>query len=319
MGHRRDVLVLPDLADEEHVGALAVDVEPLGRLLGQAGRCEGAEALAELDLQVDPLPVLLVARVRQDRARARANAGPTRPVPGTSRSPSAPPGDARSPGSSGRVGTRGRAHPDRRGSASPRRPSRRGPSTRGPCAACAAPSARCAGRRARRRGRHRRRRPRAGPQRFSNGPSRMSRPFATQFSATPPAMQRFFMPVRAWRSRAMRSTTSSVTFCTLAAMSQWNSSISLSGARRGLPNRFLEALVRHGQAVVVGEVPHVELERAVVPQVDQVLVDLVDVARLSIRGGTHHLVLGGVDLEAQVVGEGAVEQAERVREADLAG
>ena len=29
----------------------------------------------------------------------------------------------------------------------------------------------------------------------SNGPSRSSRPLATQFSATPPAMTRFFMPV----------------------------------------------------------------------------------------------------------------------------
>ena len=64
------------------------------------------------------------------------------------------------------------------------------------------------------------------------------RPFATQFSATPPAMHRWRMPVRAWRLRAMRSTTSSVTFCTLAAMSQWNCSISDSGERRGWPNSF---------------------------------------------------------------------------------
>ena len=41
------------------------------------------------------------------------------------------------------------------------------------------------------------------------------------------------MPVRACRSRTMRSTISSVTFWMLAAMSQWNSSILLSQSRRG--------------------------------------------------------------------------------------
>ena len=127
------------------------------------------------------------------------------------------------------------------------------------------------------------------------------------------------MPVRAWRSRAMRSTISSVTFWTLAAMSQWNSSILDSGSRRGCPKSFVEALVGHRQAVVVREVLHVQLERAVLAQVDEVLEDLVVVLRLAVRRGAHHLVLGAVDLEAEVVGEGAVEQAERVREADLAG
>ena len=47
------------------------------------------------------------------------------------------------------------------------------------------------------------------------------------------------------------------------------------------------------------------------------LLDLVDVARLAVRRHAHHLVLALVDLEAEEGGEGAVEQAERVREADL--
>ena len=42
------------------------------------------------------------------------------------------------------------------------------------------------------------------------------------------------------------------------------------------------------------------------------LEDEVEVLRLPIRSEPHHLVLAGVDLEAGVIGEGRVEQAERV-------
>ena len=64
----RNVLAFLHLADQQHVRALAIDVEPLGSLVLENGRREGAEALAELDLQVHPLPVLLVACVGQDAA-----------------------------------------------------------------------------------------------------------------------------------------------------------------------------------------------------------------------------------------------------------
>jgi hypothetical protein len=64
-------------------------------------------------------------------------------------------------------------------------------------------------------------------------PSRTIRPFATQLSATPPAMHRFFMPVRRCRSRTIASTISSVTFWMLAAMSQWNCSIGPSMVATG--------------------------------------------------------------------------------------
>jgi hypothetical protein len=60
-----------------------------------------------------------------------------------------------------------------------------------------------------------------------------------------------------------------------------------------------------------------ELEGAVLAQVDQLLEDRICVLRVAVGGGPHHLVLGGVHLEAEVVGEGAVEQPERVREADV--
>ena len=46
--------------------------------------------------------------------------------------------------------------------------------------------------------------------------------------------------------------------------------------------------------------------------------DQLGVFRLAVGREPHHLVFAGVDLEAQVVGEGRVEQAERMREMDLA-
>ena len=73
----------------------------------------------------------------------------------------------------------------------------------------------------------------------------------------------------------MRSTISSVTFWTLAAMSQWNCSMSDSAdVADRLAEELGEALVGHGQPVVVGEVLHVELEGAVLAEVDQLVQDL---------------------------------------------
>jgi hypothetical protein len=67
------------------------------------------------------------------------------------------------------------------------------------------------------------------------GVSRITRPFATQFKATPPAMQRLVSPVSLWMWFAMRSTTSSQTFWTDAAMSNSRSAIQVSGLRGGPP------------------------------------------------------------------------------------
>ena len=71
--------------------------------------------------------------------------------------------------------------------------------------------------------------------RSSKMPSRRILPFATQLSATPPAMQSFDMPVASRTWRAMRSTISSVTTWIDAArsMSLWVSGD--SGARAGRP------------------------------------------------------------------------------------
>ncbi len=67
---------------------------------------------------------------------------------------------------------------------------------------------------------------------------------------------------------------------------------------------------------VVGEVLHVLPQRAVVVDADH-LHDPVHVLGLAVGRHAHELVLALVDLEAAVGGEGAVEQADGVREAHL--
>ena len=47
------------------------------------------------------------------------------------------------------------------------------------------------------------------------------------------------------------------------------------------------------------------------------LPDPVGVARLAVRREAHQLVLAGVDTESREVGERGIEEAERVRKADL--
>mgnify|MGYP003703871523 CR=1 FL=1 len=51
--------------------------------------------------------------------------------------------------------------------------------------------------------------------------------------------------------------------------------------------------------------------------VDQLVEDQLRILRLAIRGESHHLVFPGVDLKAGVIGEGRIEQPERVRERQL--
>jgi hypothetical protein len=97
----------------------------------------------------------------------------------------------------------------------------------------------------------------------------------------------------------------------------WKSVSRSSGLRGGAPEERVEPAVRHGEAGAIVEVRHVEPERAVGLEVDQVLEDLLLEPRLAVGRKPHHLVLAGVDLEPRVVGEGRVEQPERMREVDL--
>ncbi len=123
-------------------------------------------------------------------------------------------------------------------------------------------------------------------------------------------------PVSRRSVRASRSTTSSVTAWIEAArsISRWVSGVPACAAGR---RRAVERVVGHGQAGAVVEVVHVEPERAVVLEVDQVLADQRRRNRLAVGRQAHQLVLAGVDLEPGVVGEGRIEQPQRMREVDL--
>ena len=79
-----------------------------------------------------------------------------------------------------------------------------------------------------------------------------------------------------------------------------------------------ELVVRHAQAGAIVEVGLVEAEGAVFLEVDDVVQDRVLELRLAVGRQAHHLVFAGIDLEARVIGEGRIEQPERVREVDLA-
>ena len=73
----------------------------------------------------------------------------------------------------------------------------------------------------------------------------------------------------------------------------------------------------HRQPLGIVEIGLVHPERAVVLQVDQVIEDELREPRVAIGGQAHQLVFAAVDPEAAIIGHGRVEQAERVREAEL--
>ena len=73
-----------------------------------------------------------------------------------------------------------------------------------------------------------------------------------------------------------------------------------------------EALVGHRLALEKAEVGEIQPEGTVGLQVHQLVTDQVGEARPAVGREAHELVFAGVDAEAGVVGEGRVEQAERV-------
>ena len=119
----------------------------------------------------------------------------------------------------------------------------------------------CNRRPAPRRARRRRRRRPAESRCCRNLPSRSTLPLATQLSATPPARQRFSMPVSAARLRVSRSTTSSSTAWIEAARSMCFcvKQVDLRIARRPAEQR-IEPLVRHRQPGAVIEIVQVQPE-----------------------------------------------------------
>ena len=152
----------------------------------------------------------------------------------------------------------------------------------------------------------------------SNGPSRRSRPLATQLSATPPARHRL-------RQAGLRVDVARHAQHDLLGdqldrrrevhLALRDRRLRLAAAGRRRARRSAAPVIVRPGAVV--EVLHVQAERAVVLEVDQLLEDEVGVARLAVGREAHQLVLAGVDLEAGEVGERGVEQPERVREVQL--
>ena len=87
-------------------------------------------------------------------------------------------------------------------------------------------------------------------------------------------------------------------------------------ARRRAEQR-MEALVRHGQPGAIVEIIEIEAERAVGLEIDQIVANDLLVFRRSVGREPHQLVLARIDLEAGVVGEGGVEEAQAVRKVNL--
>ena len=149
-------------------------------------------------------------------------------------------------------------------------------------------------------------------------PERSTRPLATQLRATPPARQRLRTPKLLTTSSTSCVTTSSVMSWIDAAISISRCVSSFSGDLGGRAEQLVELGVRHAQAGAVLEVREIEMEGAVRLDLDQVVADQLGVFRLAVGREPHHLVLAGIDLEPEIVGERRVEQAERMREMDLA-
>ena len=191
--------------DEQHVGRRPIELEVLGGVFLEHRRRERPEPLAELDLQVEPLLHLGIARVAEDAAVAE------RPRPEL-HAPLEP--AAHLAGRQPRVRRRPPARRDR--PRAPRRAVERanrplGVEIRELRAEVACPSSRrrrrvrrpmpaagrdgCATRRRRRRPLRPRRRPPAESRSRRTRRSSRSLPLATQFSATPPASTRWRQPV----------------------------------------------------------------------------------------------------------------------------
>ena len=59
------------VGDDQHVGAVAVEIEPLGNIFAQNRRRKGTETFAEFDPQVERALHARRARIGNDRSRAK--------------------------------------------------------------------------------------------------------------------------------------------------------------------------------------------------------------------------------------------------------
>ena len=89
--------------------------------------------------------------------------------------------------------------------------------------------------------------------------------------------------------------------------------------RKHAADRRLPVLPCHRDALgPVAEVRKIELERALGAQADE-RSNIAHVARLAVRCEPHHLELVSVLREPEILREGEVHEAERVRKEDAAG
>ena len=89
------------------------------------------------------------------------------------------------------------------------------------------------------------------------------------------------------------------------------------GCAHRLAEQFGEALIGHGEPGAIVEIGHVEPERTVRLEIDQVVEDRLRISGFAIGREPHHLVLAGVDLEAGVIGERRIEQPQRMGKMNL--
>ncbi len=89
------------------------------------------------------------------------------------------------------------------------------------------------------------------------------------------------------------------------------------GPARPASEQRMEARVGHGQAGAKIEVIQVQAKGAVGLYIDEVFADLGRVDAFAIGRQAHQFVFPGVDLEAGIVGEGRIQQTERVRVANF--
>ena len=140
----------------------------------------------------------------------------------------------------------------------------------------------------------------------NSGRSRSSLPFETQFSATPPARHRFWLPVVANACRAIRNIASSMTACADAAMFMYSVVSMLSGSRRGEPSRSSNAALVANSVVKYPKYFSVQSIRSVLPKIEHIVHDQIDISRLTIGCESHQLVFAGIYLKAAVMRECAI-------------
>ena len=91
----------------------------------------------------------------------------------------------------------------------------------------------------------------------------------------------------------------------------------LIGRAHRLAEQFCKPFIRHGEAGAIIEIGHVEPERSIRLQIDEVIENELRVFRLAVRREPHHLIFAGVDLEAGEVGHGRIKQTKRMRKVNL--